>query len=139
MFINKTGEYALRCMVIIYQNSQSGLLKSDAICEETNIPKEYLSKILKQLTKKKLLLSEKGHFGGYKLAKEPSKISLLSILNAVGCEFDENHCAFGWNRCDSKNPCPLHNCFSKINNDIHSWAKENTLSAILVKNHKFTS
>ena len=130
MIINKSGEYAIRCMIVLSEAYRNSLLSSEDIHKTTNIPKEYLSKILKKLTNEKLLISEKGHHGGYKLALNPSKINILDILNATGNTINSKHCFFGWDKCDPKKPCPLHDCFSKMKENVLHWAKSNNLNSI---------
>ena len=47
------------------------------------IPKEYLSKAMQSLATAKLVEGTLGPRGGYRIAREPSQISLLEIVEAV--------------------------------------------------------
>lgn len=48
-----------------------------------NIPSELLSKVLQKLVRKGLLESHAGPNGGYGLAREPEKISIIEVLEAL--------------------------------------------------------
>jgi Rrf2 family protein len=67
------------------QKQQDKPVASHHIAEEAGreIPGRFLLKVLKPLVSARVLLSIKGPNGGYRLAKEPSKISVLDIIEAV--------------------------------------------------------
>ena len=48
------------------------------------VPGDYLSKILRKLVEARLLVSVKGHHGGFRLARPASGITLEEVLEAVG-------------------------------------------------------
>ena len=56
---------------------------SQDIAREYDIPLEYLLKILQQLVRAHVLKSKRGPSGGFSLAKPASRISMLSIIEAV--------------------------------------------------------
>jgi Rrf2 family protein len=56
---------------------------SHKIAQERGIPERFLLKVLKPLVSARVLLSIKGPNGGYRLARSPSDISMLEILEAV--------------------------------------------------------
>ena len=53
------------------------------IAQATDAPESLIRNVLKNLTRAGLLLSERGPFGGYMLAREPDRISVLEVLEAV--------------------------------------------------------
>ncbi len=80
--VSQTVEYALRAM------SHLALLGSTAttsqvIADATHLPRGYLSKIMRSLVRANLVRSYRGRNGGFVLARHPSTISVLDILNAV--------------------------------------------------------
>jgi Rrf2 family protein len=62
------------------------------IAENEKIPREYLAKILKELTQKGFLISYKGVNGGYKIARPREEISFLDILEATQGPFVLSSC-----------------------------------------------
>lgn len=80
--INQAGEYALRAVVHLARRDGLQPASASDIAEATKVPQAYLQKILRTLTKQGLLTAQRGMGGGFKLAKLPSAISVLEVLNA---------------------------------------------------------
>ena len=80
--ISQTIEYALRAM-----NYLGGLAdeaaNSQRIAAAILVPQGYLSKVLRDLVCADLVRSNRGPHGGFRLARDPSAITLLEIVNAV--------------------------------------------------------
>lgn len=56
---------------------------SSVIAEKTQVPSDYLSKVLQLLSEAGLIEGRRGVRGGYRLARRSNKIKLLDIINAV--------------------------------------------------------
>ncbi len=76
----------MRCLV--YLKDHTGKVSVlGGIAKETRIPAAFLSKILQKLVKRGLVTSQKGNKGGFMLARDPGRISVYNIMQAVcGCE-----------------------------------------------------
>ncbi len=83
MKLNRSTGYAVLAVGYIARNQDKKLVLSNAISEQYDIPLEYLLKILQQLTRANILRSKRGPRGGFSMAKAPSKISVLQIIEAV--------------------------------------------------------
>ena len=129
--LSPTAEYALRAMVYLALNPNEGVRSSD-LASAINVPSHYLSKVLRKLVEAGLLASQKGHGGGFTLARDPDGIPFSDILAAVGEEPSGERCAFGWGRCDARNPCPLHPAWSKLNAAMLAWAQSTTLADVVM-------
>jgi len=79
---SSTAEYALRAVVYLATN-RGGLSSSQAIAAGTQVPPKYISKVLKDLVEAKVVTSRRGPNGGFVLAREPDRISVLDVVNAV--------------------------------------------------------
>ena len=128
--MSTTGEYALRAMAYLATLGDTPA-PAQKVADETGVPPSYLSKILRRLTVAELLVAQKGHGGGFRLAYEPKDITFAEVLDAVGSGVDENHCAFGWSSCDLKHPCPLHPAWATFNESLREWAHRTTLASVL--------
>ena len=104
MKIGKSTEYALLASVYVAENYKEGLVMTHQISKEYKIPLDYLSKILQHLVKAKILHSKRGSGGGYVLAKDASKISLLEIIETIeGPLFNQMYLSDLTNKQFSKN------------------------------------
>ena len=83
MKISRSTQYGLIALGYIAQHGEAGLVMSEAISKQYNIPLEYLLKILHQLVRGGVLRSKRGPRGGFSLAKKPEDINFLQIIEAV--------------------------------------------------------
>ena len=83
MRISRSTGYALLAVGYIAQRQEEGVILSQNIAKQYNIPLEYLLKILQQLVRANVLRSKRGPRGGFSLAKPPKKINMLQLIEAV--------------------------------------------------------
>lgn len=80
--VSQSAEYALRAMVWLAAHTESPLT-TEQIAEATGVPASYLSKIMQILGRAKLVNSQPGPRGGFRLASQPEEVSILTVVNAV--------------------------------------------------------
>lgn len=122
----------MRIAACLARSPSGEFVRAQEISDTAAVPKDYLSKIMRRLVEAGVLKSRKGHGGGFQLARKPSEISFHDVLSAVDYQTETIECAFGWERCSSTDPCPLHPFWSKLRGDIDRWAGENTLADFVV-------
>jgi Rrf2 family protein len=84
MKLTRASSYALHAVAYMAgQKERDKPVASHIIADERDIPDRFLLKVLKPLVSARVLLSVKGPNGGYRLAREPNKISMLEIIEAV--------------------------------------------------------
>jgi Rrf2 family protein len=103
--ISQTAEYALRAMVFLAMRNSAAT--GQEIAQTTRVPAGYLSKLMQQLVKAKLVNSQRGIGGGFVLAISPSEISILDVINAVDPLERIKTCPLGI-ASHGFNLCPLH-------------------------------
>lgn len=80
--ISKTSEYALRAMVFLAENTATPSPLQD-IAASTQVPAGYLSKVLQQLVRAGLLVSQRGLGGGFSLSRLPTEITVYEVVQSV--------------------------------------------------------
>ncbi len=83
MRLTRAANYAIHAVVFMAAQKHNRPMASHQIAEARGIPERFLLKVLKPLVSVRVLRSVKGPNGGYRLAKPPTDISLLEILEAV--------------------------------------------------------
>jgi Rrf2 family protein len=83
MILKSQVEWALHCCAILAGLPEGRYLSTKALAELHGLPKEYLSKALQSLSQASLVETTLGPSGGYRLAKPPSDINFLEIVEAV--------------------------------------------------------
>lgn len=130
MHLSATAEYALRAMAYLATLAPGASARASDLEAATSASAAYLTKVLRKLVVAGLLVSQKGHHGGFALARPPARIRFLDILEAVGHRPDPTRCAFGWGECDPAQPCPLHPSWSQLNQTFREWATSTTLAHV---------
>lgn len=130
MYLSQTAEYALRAMACITLTKDGRPVPSKVLARATNIPSHYLSKIMRKLVEAGLVISQKGHGGGFRLARDAGDITFKEILETVDNMIQPDNCVFGWDQCNSNQPCPLHDTWSKLKTSFQWWAENMTLQHV---------
>ncbi len=127
MFSNAC-EYGLKAMIYLAAHStKNELLKVSEIADNIDSPIAFTSKVLQQLVKANLVDSNKGPNGGYKIeVQKLGEISLLQIVTAIDGDTLLTGCGLGLKTCNEDKPCPIHNHYSVIRNNLKDMLK-NTL------------
>ncbi|MFZ4609437.1 MAG: RrF2 family transcriptional regulator [Gemmataceae bacterium] len=83
MKLTRASSYALHALAYMATQKSDKPVPSHLIARDRGIPERFLLKVLKPLVSTRVLNSIKGPNGGYKLMKDPFKVSLLHIIEAV--------------------------------------------------------
>lgn len=84
MELSCKSEYALLALLELAIHYRSGEpLQIRQIAAQQNIPDRYLEQLLAMLRRGGIVKSQRGAKGGYILAREPRKITLLEVLNCL--------------------------------------------------------
>jgi Rrf2 family protein len=86
---NQTVVYAIAAVVQIAADSSGKPLANAAICERAGMPSRFLLQVLRHLVNGGVVTSVRGVFGGYRLAKPASEITVLDIYEAVDSLADD--------------------------------------------------
>ncbi len=84
MELSCKSEYALLALIELTTHySDSEPLQIRQIAAEQNIPDRYLEQLLATLRRSGIVRSQRGARGGYLLAREPWKITLLEVVSCI--------------------------------------------------------
>ena len=83
MKVSTKGEYTLRAMLELAQSYKKGPLTIKEIGERQVISVYYLEQLFSKVRRAKLVESIRGPHGGYKLARNPGKITVGDILRVA--------------------------------------------------------
>jgi len=95
MQLSRKADYALRAVRHLSTLPKGKLGSINAIAEAEAIPREFLAKILKDLTRSGILVSYQGVTGGYRLSKTPREVSFLDVIEAIEGPVHINLCTEG--------------------------------------------
>lgn len=128
--LTQTGEYALRAMVYMANKGEGHFSGVKEIAAATDLPTNYLAKILQQLARVKVLESQKGYGGGFKLARRMTEISLMDVIDPLERVEKFEQCVLGQRLCNDEVACPLHNTWKAISEKYLGSLRNTTLQDI---------
>lgn len=103
---SQTAEYALRAVVWLANHDESPLTTSE-IARATQVPADYLAKVLLALGRSGLVHAQRGKNGGFQLTPAADEITILDVLNAVDPVRRIRRCPLGL-KGHGTTLCPLH-------------------------------
>ena len=110
--LSKKADYGLIALKHLAQHGNESVSARE-IAEEYRIPTELLAKILQRLARKGLLVSQHGTRGGYVLARDPSKISIVDVVEALDGPIGITPCERGSN-CEQLDVCSVRDPLMKL-------------------------
>jgi Rrf2 family protein len=128
---SQTVEYALRAVVYLAAQAPSSRT-TDQIAAATLVPDAYLSKVLQELCHAKLIHSKRGRGGGMVLAKVPSELTILEVVNAVEPIGRIRECPLGV-AAHGVHLCPLHRRLDNALSTVEAAFQQTTLAEILAE------
>ncbi len=83
MKLTTRSEYALLALIHLARQEGSGYFTVTSIAEAQGIPHRFLEQLLLVLKRARLVKSQKGQRGGYRLGRPPGKISLAEVIRLL--------------------------------------------------------
>jgi len=83
MKISKKGLYALQALMSLARHYPQGAVKIREIAAEEALPEKFLELILLELKTARIVESERGTHGGYRLKRAPRQIFLGEVIRTV--------------------------------------------------------
>ena len=118
---SKTCEYALRAVFFIAQRTaDGGRVGIKEVASHIDAPEHFLAKVLKNLSKEGIMQSVKGPNGGFYIDPRDLKRPLADVVKAVDGNGIFKGCGLGLEQCSSERPCPLHNEFMVVRNQLET-------------------
>ncbi len=127
--ISHTAEYALRAVVCL-GNRNGGPLTAVQISDAIDAPSDYLSKVLRGLSRAKIVKSQRGLHGGYSLAVDPSDLSIFDVVQAVDARQRHPACPLD-GPAHASGLCPLHMRLERLMAAAEQEFRETSISDLL--------
>ncbi|MBD5533009.1 MAG: Rrf2 family transcriptional regulator [Lachnospiraceae bacterium] len=132
MKISTRGRYSLRMMIDLAQHYNEGFISLKDISIRQNISKKYLEQIIPFLNRGNLLHANKGHMGGYQLAKSPSEITIREILESAEGSLTPVSCMDNVpNLCENCDGCLTLPIYEGLYHTILAYLNDITLQDVI--------
>ena len=136
MKLSTRTRYGVRLMVALALNyGQSPIFLKD-IAKGENISEKYLSLIIIPLRRIGLVNSVRGAYGGYRLAKEPSQITMKEIVDVLEGDCSLVDCVKNPSTCPRVSTCASHDIWVIIGGKISETLSSITLDMLVKMNQE---
>lgn len=142
--LTRKTDYALVALARLAQAAANGgrRLSARVIADEYDLPLQLLMSLLKSLHRAGLVASSRGVNGGYSLSRQPSRISIADVVEAIEgparltpCCADEEpagQCLM----CSLTERCPVTHAIREVNGQIAGYLRTVTLEALMSRGGK---
>lgn len=129
---SKACEYGIRATLFIAQSSlKKRRVRLSEIAQAINSPEAFTAKILQQLAKSQVVKSIKGPYGGFEMEEKRMKSTpLRKVVWAIDGNKLFEGCAMGLSACDATRPCPLHDHFVEIRDELAALLDQTTIDQL---------
>jgi len=118
MELTRAADYALRGVLYLSMQPEGSLAVISEIAEKMDIPEGFLARIFQILAKSEIIRSHRGKKGGFSLAIPAEQIDMRKVIEAMEGPIHLNRCLNGFGDCGRESLCPLHDVWSKIQNQV---------------------
>lgn len=122
MKISTRGQYALEALLCLATGDSKHPRSIHSIAEETRLSEGYLEQLFIPLKKAGFIVGSRGVQGGYRLAREPGKISALDVLGQMETSLRSVPCQGGGD-CPRKESCESKDIWDKVSGSFESTLK----------------
>ncbi|WP_226391129.1 RrF2 family transcriptional regulator [Penaeicola halotolerans] len=126
---SRAFEHGIKAIIYIATQSMDGKrVKIGDIVEQSGSPEAFTAKVLGVLTKQKIINSHTGPYGGFDITMDRMKETTISeIVHAIDGDVLFTGCGLGLSECSHLRPCPMHDKFVKVRNEIKSMLSSTTI------------
>jgi Rrf2 family iron-sulfur cluster assembly transcriptional regulator len=128
MQFTKAEEYGVLGMLYLAQKKNNSITPLSEISEAQDIPEKFLAKIFQSLTKAEIIRSHRGVRGGFTMAKDPARVSVKEVLEAIQGPYHLMKCITDTGICDKSEFCSLRELLTIAENKLVSVFEEYTLA-----------
>jgi Rrf2 family protein len=130
MLVTRETDYAVRTVLYLARERDRNANVTE-IAQAMHIPKSFLAKILQRLVRHHILQSMRGVKGGFMLAKNPSEITLLAVMEAIQGPAGINVCAIDSKRCRMSSTCSVHPVWVEIRKEVERRLNKQTIAKLM--------
>lgn len=126
--VSRMADYAFVLLSQLSHDRKTPL-SADTLAQRTHLPLPTVRKVMKQLCRGKMVLSQRGGHGGYKLAAAPETLSVLDIFESIEGRVYLTPCVDGAPaHCAVESFCCLNGGWNVINRTVRDALEQVTLA-----------
>lgn len=129
MRLARMTDYAVVLLCQMARSPEQAMFTASALADSTGLPLPSVSKILKRLAQKEVVMAHRGANGGYGLARSAAEITAREIIVALEGPLVLAACVDeGEESCGFEQSCPIRGHWDPVNRAIHDGLGKVTLA-----------
>ncbi len=126
--MSKITDYGIVLLVQLANEPENTTQNARELAATAHLPLPIVSKTLKALTRRGLLVSHRGVKGGFELARRADQISVADVIDALEGPIGITECAVGAGQCDRELHCNVREPWQQINQVLTSTLRSIRIS-----------
>ncbi len=127
---SRKADYALIALKHLAQQGQLASLSAADISAAYGISTPLLAKVLQRLAKQGLVAARHGSSGGYTLARDPSSITALDVVQAIDGPMNITSCMSRRGDCGHFSNCTVREPLRRVNDTVLQVLERVTLAQL---------
>jgi len=136
MKISTRGRYGVRILLDLALHENKTPRQIHEIAASQQISEKYISRLIINLRRVKMIRSIRGAKGGYRIARNPAEITLLDIVEAMEGPLSIVDCVRSPEKCNRNDNCPSRQIWDRLNTEICEAMHKITLQNIIDNYHE---
>jgi FeS assembly SUF system regulator len=131
--LSRLSDYGIVLMALLAGRAGEAGAPHNAreVAAEAHLPLPVVSKILKSLARRGLLVSHRGAKGGYSLARPPEQISAAEMIAALEGPIGLTECSAHPGQCVQESSCHVREPWQRINAAVRRALADVTLADLV--------
>jgi Rrf2 family iron-sulfur cluster assembly transcriptional regulator len=125
--IRRNTDYALRAVVELARRFGSVAVATKELSNHQKIPYQLACKLLQRLHKAGIVKSEMGPAGGFSLGRDPSRVTVRQVVEAIQGPVRLSRCLVSKSFCSLSRCCPVNPEIGRLQNNINAFLDGLTL------------
>jgi Rrf2 family protein len=126
-------DYCLKALITLAERySTAQPHRVEEIAAVQNIPENYLRRLLIELKRGGLVLSQKGPSGGYMLARHPSRITMAEVVQIIEGDYVPVECLEDGSNalCQRGDNCAMRDVWNEVRDSVNAILSGVTLQSL---------
>ena len=132
--LNRRTDYAIRACIQLATTGDS-FLSGRLIAAETDVPPQFLARILVELVGAGIVEAQLGRSGGYRLRRSPADLTLRELVEAVEGPSSTVRCVLRQRACQPGEPCSIHPVWAAARRGMLDVLSATTLADLVDREH----
>ncbi|MEW5993397.1 MAG: Rrf2 family transcriptional regulator [Candidatus Zixiibacteriota bacterium] len=131
MQFTKAEEYGMLGVLYLAEQTSKKVTPLSEISEAKEIPEKFLAKIFQSLSRSGIVRSHRGVRGGFTLARDPRKLPVKEVLEAIQGPYHLMKCIKDTGICDKSRFCALRELLIIAEDRLVSAFKQYTVADLI--------